>query len=61
MPWTEKQVRLFRAAEHNRAIAKQHGLSQSEAGRMADEGVKGGRSSGKKSRGAMLAEKLRGK
>lgn len=40
MPWTEKQVRLFRAAAHNPEIAKAHGMSQKKAGEMASEGVK---------------------
>ena len=40
MPWTEKQVRLFRAAAHNPEIAKAHGMSQRKAGEMAAEGVK---------------------
>ena len=40
MPWTEKQVRLFRAAAHNPEIAKAHGMSQKKAGDMAAEGVK---------------------
>ena len=40
MPWTQKQVDLFRAAAHNSAIAKKHGLSQPQAAKMAAEGVK---------------------
>jgi hypothetical protein len=40
MPYTEKQNRLFRAAAHDPSIAKKHGLSQSEAKKMAAEGVK---------------------
>ncbi len=40
MPWTPAQVRLFRAAEHNPAIAKAHGMTQAKAGQMASEGVK---------------------
>ena len=40
MPWTPKQNKLFRAAAHNPAIAKAHGMSQSKAREMASEGVK---------------------
>lgn len=40
MPWTPAQHRLFQAAAHNPAIAKQHGMSQSKAATMAAEGVK---------------------
>lgn len=40
MPWTESQIRLFRAAAHNPGIARKHGLSQSKAREMAYEGVK---------------------
>ena len=41
MPWTRAQIGLFRAAAHNPAIAKKHGLSQADAARMSHEGVKG--------------------
>jgi hypothetical protein len=40
MPWSEKQNRLFRAAEHDKDIAREHDMSQAEAGKLADEGVK---------------------
>jgi hypothetical protein len=40
MPWSEKQNRLFRAAQHDPEIAREHGLSRREAGKLADEGVK---------------------
>ena len=40
MPWTEKQNKLFRAAEHNPAIAKAHGMSHETAKKLANEGVK---------------------
>ena len=40
MPWTQKQINLFRAAQHNPAIAQAHGMSQAKAGQMAAEGVK---------------------
>ena len=42
MPYTEKQNKLFRAAEHNPDIAKRHDLTQAEAGKLAAEGVKDG-------------------
>ena len=44
MPWTPKQNALFRAAAHDPAIARKHGLSQSTARKLASEGVKGGKS-----------------
>lgn len=40
MPYTEKQNKLFRAAEHNPEIAKKVGLSQEQAAKMAHEGIK---------------------
>lgn len=40
MPWTVKQHKLFQAAAHNPAIAKQHGMSTQKAASMASEGVK---------------------
>ena len=40
MPWTEKQLKLFRAAAHNPAIAKSSGIKQSDAERMSKEGLK---------------------
>lgn len=40
MPWTAKQLKLFRAAAHNPAIAKSHGLSQAKASEMSKEGLK---------------------
>ena len=53
MPWTQQQVNLFRAAAHNPAIAKAHGMSQQKAAQMASEGVK------KKSYSQHLADKLK--
>ncbi len=40
MPYTEKQNKLFRAAEHDPAIAQKHNLTQPEAKKLANEGVK---------------------
>lgn len=40
MPWTEKQLRLFRVAAHNPEIAKRTGIKQSDAERMSKEGLK---------------------
>lgn len=40
MPWSVAQNALFRAAEHNPAIAKSHGMTQQKAGQMAHEGIK---------------------
>ena len=40
MPWTRAQIGLFRAAAHNPAIARSHGMSQAKAREMAAEGVK---------------------
>ena len=40
MPYNEAQNRLFRAAEHNPAIAKKVGILQATAAKMASEGVK---------------------
>jgi hypothetical protein len=40
MPYTAKQHRLFEAAAHNPNIAKEHGMSQADAKKMASEGVK---------------------
>jgi len=39
-PYTESQNKLFRAAEHNPAIAKKVGIPQATAAKMAHEGVK---------------------
>lgn len=44
MPYTRKQNKLFRAAEHNPKIAREHGLTQAKAGQLAHEGVKHDRS-----------------
>jgi hypothetical protein len=41
MPWTAKQNKLFRAAEHNPAIAKSAGIPQATAKKLAHEGVIG--------------------
>jgi hypothetical protein len=40
MPYTPSQNKLFRAAEHNPAIAKSAGIPQGQAAKMAHEGVK---------------------
>jgi hypothetical protein len=40
MPWSAKQYRLFEAAAHNPRIAKERGIPQATAARMASEGVK---------------------
>ncbi len=40
MPWTAKQEALFRAAAHDPAIAKSHGIPQAKAASMASEGIK---------------------
>lgn len=48
MPYTAKQNKLFRAAEHDPKIAKKHHMSQKMAKKMAHEGVK---KSEKKKRG----------
>lgn len=40
MPWTESQIRLFRAAAHNPEIARSHGMSMGRARSMSMEGVK---------------------
>ena len=42
MPYTAKQNKLFRAAEHNAKIAKSAGIPQATAKKLAAEGVKGG-------------------
>lgn len=39
-PWTPSQNKLFRAAQHDPEIAREHGMSQAEAGKLAHEGVK---------------------
>jgi len=40
MPYSAKQNKLFRAAEHNPAIAKKVGIPQATAAKMAHEDVK---------------------
>lgn len=40
MPWTEKQIRLFRAAAHDPDIAKRVGIPMGKAREMSEEGVK---------------------
>lgn len=40
MPYAAKQNKLFRAAAHNKDIAKAHGMTQKEASKMASEGIK---------------------
>lgn len=47
MPWTAKQLKLFRAAAHNPAIAKSSGIKQADAERMSKEGLKKMASGGK--------------
>lgn len=42
MPWTPKQHRLFEAAAHNPKIAKERGIPQAQAKKMAAEGIKKG-------------------
>lgn len=37
MPYTEKQRKLFNAAEHDPDIAREHGMSGRTAGKLADE------------------------
>lgn len=52
MPWNAAQNKLFRAAAHNPAIARNAGIPQATAAKLAHEGIK---------RGPMLAAKLKGK
>lgn len=40
MPYTAKQNKLFRAAEHNPKIAKSAGIPQATAKKLAAQGVK---------------------
>lgn len=40
MPWSSAQHRLFEAVKHDPALAKEKGISQEDAGRMASEGIK---------------------
>jgi hypothetical protein len=40
MPYTAKQNKLFRAAEHNPKIAKSAGIPMATAKKLAAEGVK---------------------
>lgn len=40
MPWTEKQRRLFNAADHDPEIARENGMSGREAGHLSDEANK---------------------
>ena len=40
MPYSAKQNKLFRAAEHNPEIAKKVGIPQATAKKLASEGVK---------------------
>lgn len=40
MPYSKAQNKLFRAAEHNSAIAKSAGIPQATAKKMAHEGIK---------------------
>lgn len=40
MPWTESQMRLWRAAAHNPSIARSRGISRAKAREFMSEGVK---------------------
>ena len=40
MPWSPAQHRLFKAAAHNSAIAREHGMTPQKASSMAHEGIK---------------------
>jgi hypothetical protein len=40
MPYTKEQRALFHAAEEDPEIAQEHGMSQREAGKLADEADK---------------------
>ena len=40
MPYSAKAHRLFEVAAHNPKVAKAHHMSQSEAKKLASEGVK---------------------
>jgi len=40
MPWSAPQHRLFEAAAHDPKIAKERGIPQQQAAKMASEGVK---------------------
>jgi len=42
MPWSPSQHRLFEAAAHDPEIAKQKGIPQAKAAKMASEGIKKG-------------------
>lgn len=42
MPYSAKQHRLFEAAAHNPALAKERGIPQGTAKKLAAEGVKKG-------------------
>ena len=49
MPWSAKQLKLFRAAAHNKGISRKTGVKQAAARRMMKEGKKfgeGGSASG---------------
>jgi hypothetical protein len=39
-PWSESQRRLFNAAAHDKDIAEEHGMSDKEARKLADEANK---------------------
>jgi hypothetical protein len=54
MPFTPKQNKLFRAAEHNPAIAKSSGIPQATAKKLAHEGVKPAPAPSKAQRAAAL-------
>ena len=53
MPWSAKQLKLFRAASHNPAFAKKVGIKRSDAKRMSHEGLK-------KAEGGIVSKKFEG-
>lgn len=40
MPYTAKQAKLFRAAAHDKDIAKKHGMTQKQARELMEESEK---------------------
>jgi len=52
MPWNSAQHKLFNAAAHNPAFAKQVGIPVLQAKKMASEGIK---------RGPLMAQAMRKK
>ena len=59
MPWSVKQHRLFEAAAHNLEVARRTGIKQTDATRMAHEGIK--HEDKHRRRKNMMARALRGK